>query len=209
MQLLSIESLKQVCMGIALEAAEPAPTITNFSAGFSGNSLAKLASASEVAVARGVEVKQIADTSSSVPKPDMKQAPAYYTTKRTPPVTKEEENMLSAGTESGAVAPGKEMALQDSGEVKLEPKKTPAKKKPPAKKAPARKRKAETTSTAAMGELITCDGCGVNCTARSWHVERSGEDFCSKCHIGKVAVAQVNGITVQQEKGKTTKRGRH
>jgi hypothetical protein len=44
----------------------------------------------------------------------------------------------------------------------------------------------------------TCDGCGGDCSARSWFVEETDEDYCDACHSekGKGDILQLNGLTV-------------
>jgi hypothetical protein len=49
-------------------------------------------------------------------------------------------------------------------------------------------------------QVITCDDCGQNCTAKSWFVPKNEHDFCPACHAKhpkkKGAVPQVNGENV-------------
>jgi hypothetical protein len=44
---------------------------------------------------------------------------------------------------------------------------------------------------------LTCDGCGIDCTERSWCVVEQEEDYCGACHGGKGGVLQANGVTVE------------
>jgi ubiquinone/menaquinone biosynthesis C-methylase UbiE len=43
----------------------------------------------------------------------------------------------------------------------------------------------------------TCDGCGGDCSARSWFVEETDEDYCDVCHSekGKGDILQLDGLT--------------
>lgn len=58
--------------------------------------------------------------------------------------------------------------------------------------------------------FITCDDCGVDCTALSWFVAkgRSERDFCDKCigPSGLVGVRQVNGVVAEALVVKPTKK---
>jgi hypothetical protein len=48
-----------------------------------------------------------------------------------------------------------------------------------------------------------CDGCGADCSARSWFVEKTGEDYCDDCHKNNCQgnILQLNGVTVEQGGG--------
>ena len=73
-------------------------------------------------------------------------------------------------------------ALQNNTKKKSKP----TKKKQPTKKKPvSKKRKAETLVPALplLGDLqITCDGCQEDCTAHSYFITKTEEDYCPVCY---------------------------
>jgi hypothetical protein len=62
----------------------------------------------------------------------------------------------------------------------------------------AKKRRAAAAAKSVGSYVITCDGCGVDCTEQSWHVEESNQDYCEACLAkrGKKGIEQSHGISI-------------
>lgn len=84
----------------------------------------------------------------------------------------------------------KRKALDQKSAAAKRPKNT---KKVAGKKKPAAEKPKEITYD------IQCDGCGVDCTAQSWHAEETDQDYCAECAnmLSSSLTEQCNGVNVE------------
>lgn len=199
LQLVNLKDLKE--KGIEMGKIEDSGPviITNFSNGYGGTKgLVLAASKEEIAFAAGIAPSRVthdsakkraavqddskppAKKSKTKPKAAAKAAPKAARKDFKPPVKKAVAKKAAAPEAS---------ALKDSKSKKAATKKPKA----PSKKATKKSKKAKESFS------ITCDGCGVDCTAKSWFIEQDESDFCGECKEagGKEnAVMQVDGEPV-------------
>ena len=88
--------------------------------------------------------------------------------------------------------PPKEEEDSKPAAKKLKKKKAPA---PVAKKS-TKAKKVEPSAAETTTFKINCDGCGVDCSAKSWFVAKDETDWCDACVPGKEngAILQINGV---------------
>ena len=169
-QLLDIKSLKEEGIEAGrLENAVPV-VIETFSAGYSR---------AEKRVTAAPPKQRATSKKGKTPKP----SGTKKSTKKRGPDEQEDETQPPAPKKTSKTGAASEPE-NESG--------PPAPKKP--KKKPAAKKKAGTKTKAFN---VNCDGCGVDCTEKSWFVSKDDTDWCEAC-VGKgiAAVPQINGVDV-------------
>lgn len=216
--MVSLQALANVMHGHLLGDIAKPMAIESFSSGYRGNGLAAKVSPGALAIASG-RVVPIAETSSS----DVasKRPKEEEGNDAKPPAKKKklltevnEEADKKKSTDKPRVAPKRKAAVAAKKKATVvavvnhvsvpQPVAAPKKKadpKPkvsPKKAAPKKKVVAKKTKKTFS---VSCDGCGVDCTLRSFAVKGMNpidpyHDFCPACADGKGGVPQSNGVSL-------------
>ena len=187
-KLLSVKDLKGILEGGSLEDAGAKPmVIANFSNGFN-NSSARTASAEQLAIARGTMPPSLEDERAS-----LKKRPGASPRKPIPGKKRKKSNVVAVKKENHPPS------LEGEG---VSSPKVNSKGEACAFVAVKKEAKAKKQVSDDDGEtmIIVCDGCGIDCTEKSWYHERTKSDYCTNCRGRKKTVLQRNGVTVAESK---------